>query len=324
MAKRGYMTTCLMCAFTLLLGVGVPSVAAQKPTEPPGAFVTVNGHRLWYRTSGHGRPLLLIPGGPGSSHSYFYPALERLTDSFRVIYFDAYGRGRSDHASDPREYSFARDVEEVEGLRVALGLGKIAVYGHSYGGIVAQGYALKYPTSVSHLVLANTFHSAEMWQKGNNDNWNHELQNQFPDLWDELQHLRAGGGLSCDSAYQAIEGRMPASLVYFYDPSNVGGASYSSFDMNLQVYCQIAGPDADVVLGGDLSSIDFRRRLRTIGVPTLVLAGRFDRVAIPRYAIQFKSLMPRAKFVLFEYSGHEPFIEEPERHDSVMRAFLSH
>jgi proline iminopeptidase len=322
MGGSAVMTKTLLCAFTLVLGVGVHSLAAQAPTEPPGAFVTVNGHKLWYRSSGHGQPLVLIAGGPGSSHSYFYPALERLTDSFRVIYFDAYGRGRSDRASDPHDYSFARDVDEVEGLRMALGLNRIAVYGHSYGGIVAQAYALKYPRSLSHLILANTFHSAEMWQKGNNDNWNHELQNQFPDLWDELQHLRAAGGVSCDSAYQAIEGRMPASLVYFYDPSNVGGASYASFDINLQVYCQIAGPDADVVLGGDLSSIDFRRRLRTIEVPTLVLAGRFDRVAIPRYTMQFKTLMPRAQFVLFEKSGHEPFIEEPERHDSTVRAFL--
>jgi proline iminopeptidase len=311
----------LLGAIFVLLG-GANSLAAQKPTEPAGAFVTVNRHRVWYRSSGHGPVLLLIAGGPGSSHSYLYPGLERLTDSFRVVYFDAYGRGRSDRAKDPREYSFARDVEEVEGLRVALGLGRIAVYGHSYGGIVAQAYALKYPRSLSHLILANTFHSAEMWQKGNNDNWNHELQNQYPDLWEELQRLRATGGLSCDSAYQAIEGRMPASLVYFYDPSNAEGASVASFDTNLQVYCQIAGPDADVVLGGDLASLDFRRQLRTISVPTLVLAGRFDRVAIPRYTMQFKTLMPRAQFVLFERSGHEPFIEEPERHDSVMRAFL--
>jgi proline iminopeptidase len=311
-----------LCAIIVLLGAGANSLAAQKPREPPGEFITVNGHRLWYRSSGHGPPLLLIAGGPGSSHTYFYPGLERLTDSFRVVYFDAYGRGRSDRAKDPREYSFARDVDEVEGLRVALGLGRIAVYGHSYGGIVAQAYTLRYPKSLTHLILANTFHSAEMWQKGNNDNWDRELKNQFPDLWEELQHLRAAGGLSCDSAYQAIEGRMPASLVYFYDPSNVEGASYASFDLNLQVYCQIAGPDADVVLGGDLASLDFRRQLRTITVPTLVLAGRFDRVAIPRFAVQFKTLMPRAQFVLFERSGHEPFIEEPERHDSVMRAFL--
>jgi proline iminopeptidase len=89
------------------------------------------------------------------------------------------------------------------------------------------------------------------------------------------------------------------------------------------VYCQFAGPDADMVLGGDMASIDFRSQLPHIQIPTLVLQGRFDRVAIPRYSIQYRTLMPRAEFVMFERSGHFPFIEEAERHDSVMRAFLS-
>ena len=94
-------------------------------------------------------------------------------------------------------------------------------------------------------------------------------------------------------------------------------------DTNLDVFFQIAGPDADVVLGGDLASVDFRGKLRGIGVPTLVLAGRFDRVAIPRHSVQYKALMPQAEFVMFEKSGHMPFMEEPKLHDSVVRAFLS-
>src|SRR5262249_37224856 len=143
-----------------LVGLSASLLSAQTAPapEPPGRFVTVNGHRLWYRSSGHGQTtILLIAGGPGSSHSYFYPSLDRLADSSRVVYFDAFGRGRSDRAKDPRAYSFAHDVDEVEGLRLALGLGRIAVYGHSYGGIVAQAYALKYPSALSHLILANTF-----------------------------------------------------------------------------------------------------------------------------------------------------------------------
>jgi proline iminopeptidase len=93
-------------------------------------------------------------------------------------------------------------------------------------------------------------------------------------------------------------------------------------DTNLDVFCQIAGPDAGIVLGGDLASVDFRGQLRGIKVPTLVLAGRFDRVGIPRYSVQFKTFMPQAQFVMFEKSGHLPFLEEPEHHDSIVRAFL--
>ena len=115
-----------------------------------------------------------------------------------------------------------------------------------------------------------------------------------------------------------MAGRVPAGLFYFYDPARA-----FPIDINLDVYCRIAGADADVVLGGDLASLDFRNRLRGIRVPALILTGRFDRVAIPRYALEFRALMPDAEFVMFERSGHLPFVEEPDEHDRVLRAFLS-
>jgi proline iminopeptidase len=294
------------------------TVSAQQTAEPQGKFVEVNGHRLWYRIAGRGSPLLLIPGGPGSSHTYFYPSLERLADSFQLIFFDAYGRGQSERAKNPSEYSLDHDIDDIEGLRKALGLGKIAVYGHSYGGIVAQGYALRFPKSIGKLILANTCHSAEMWQKGCNDNWNNEIQNQYPEVWAELQQLRAQGVASCEPMYREVQGRVPLCLLYFYDPSN----SDITVDTNPDVFRQIAGPDAGFVLGGDLASMDFREQLRGIQVPALVLAGRFDRVGIPRYSVQFRTFMPKAQFVMFEKSGHMPFLEEPELHDSTVRAFL--
>ena len=311
--SKGYILQLAM--FLIFFGT---TVSAQQAVEPSGKFVVVNGHLLWYRIAGQGSPLLLIPGGPGSSHSYLYPGMERFTNSFQVIYFDAFGRGRSDRAKYPSGYGLNNDIDDVEGLRQALGLGRIAVYGHSYGGVVAQGYALRYPKSVSKLILANTCHSAEMWQKGANDNWNNEIQNQYPEVWAELQQLRAKGSISCDPAYQKIQGRVPLTLLYFYDPSYAN----ITVDMNIVVFRQIAGPDAGIVLGGDLASVDYRGQLGGITVPTLVLAGRFDRVGIPRYSVQFKTFMPQAQFVMFEKSGHLPFLEEPELHDSVVREFL--
>jgi proline iminopeptidase len=263
----------------------------------------------------------LVPGGPGASHTYLWPHFSNLTKEFQVVYFDAYGRGKSDRASNPGEYTFDRDVDEVEALRQALGLGKIMLYGHSYGGMVAQAYALKYPQSLSQLVLADTFHSAEMWQKGNNDTLNAQLANQMPELWDRLLAIRKSGRMSCDPEYQKIEGEMPIAMSYFYDPNNANHAGYGTIDINLDVYCQMAGSDADMVLGGDLASLDFCPRLKEITAPTLILTGRFDRVAIPRFAVQFNELMPQATFVMFERSGHMPAAEEPGRHAEVLTAF---
>jgi len=297
--------------------------AQSSAKEPEGQFVIINGHRIWYNITGKGEPLLVIPGGPGGSHNYFQPYMDRLADFVQLIYFDAFGRGLSSKAQNPSEYSFQNDVDEIEALRSALNLGPVNIYGHSYGGMVAQSYALKYPESVKRLILANTIHSAEMWQKGNNDNWNYQLENQLPELWDRLDSLRQKGILSTDSVYQKIQGEMPLSLSFYYDPSNAPDPAYSNKSFSLEVYKQLAGPDADIVLGGDLSSVDFRGHLKKIKVPTLIIAGRFDRVAIPRYSVQFKSFMPQAEFIMFEKSGHYPFIEEPELHAKILVNFLN-
>jgi proline iminopeptidase len=237
-----------------------------------------------------------------------------------VIYYDPYGRGRSDTAGNPAEYTFMRDVEEIEALRRALQLPRINIWGHSYGAMVAQAYTLKYPDSVSHLIMVSPFHSAEAWQKGNNDTWNEQLRNQVPETWSRLQEMRSRGRMSCEEEYQRVQDEIPMTPSYYYDPSRRAGSG--SLEVNDEVYCQLAGPDADVVLGGDMASLDFRSRLRDIKPPTLILAGRWDRTAIPRFTTEYKELMPQATFVMFEKSGHLPFIEEPEEHDAAVIGFL--
>jgi proline iminopeptidase len=309
-------------ASIMLFAIVIPSVGQDKRSrsEPDGSYVTVNGKRLWYRSEGKGSPLILIPGGPGASHTYLWPQFSSLTKEFRVIYFDPYGRGQSDWADDPSEYTFMRDVDEIEGLRLALGLEKVNLYGHSYGAMVAQAYALKYPDSMSHLILASPFHSAEMWQKGNNDMWNSELQNQAPEVWNRLQEMRRGGHLSCEEEYQSVQDEAPMTSSYYYDVSNAGKAG--DLDINLEVYCQLAGADADITLGGDLASLDFRTRLKDIKAPTLIIAGRWDHIAIPRFVVQYKDLMPAARLEIFEKSGHLQFVEEPEKHTAIVSEFL--
>jgi len=296
-----------------------PQTTSFKIEHLQGDYVMVNGAKLWYESEGKGEPLLLIAGGPGGSHSCFHPYFSALADSYRVIYFDAFGRGKSDHAKSPKEYTFDRDVEDVEGLRKALGLGKINVLGHSYGGMVAQAYALKYPESIKKLILSSTLFSGEMWQ-ANNDNYNHEIKNQYPEAWEKIQQLRAQGFHSSAKEHQEIYGTVPAGLCYYYDASN---ADKVVIEFNSEVYYAITGDDADFLIGGDIAKLDFRTELKNLKMPTLILAGRFDRVALPRFSIQFKQYAPQAEFVMFEKSGHWPFVEEPAKMFQVVRRFLS-
>ena len=285
----------------------------------PGAYVEVNGARLWYESEGSGTPILLITGGPGCPHTYFHPYLSKLADSYRVIYFDGLGRGQSDRAPDRKEYTFERDVEDVEGLRKALGLGSIVVLGHSYGGMVAQAYALRYPRSVRKLILSCTLYNAEMWQ-ANNDNCNYEIRNQFPEVWERIQAVRRKGLHSSAPEHQKAYAELPLGLFYYYDASNA--ARTAPLDVNPDVYYTIAGDDADFLIGGDAARLDFRRDLSKLRMPVLVMAGRFDRVVLPRYSEQFRRYIPSATFHMFEKSGHFPFVEEPDETFRVIRTFV--
>ncbi len=309
--------SCAICP--LLFGATAHAQTAHVEVNPPaGDFAVVNGAKLWYESEGKGEPLLLIPGGPGTAHDYFHPFFSDLTGSCRIIYFDAFGRGKSDRAKSPAEYTFDRDVEDIEGLRRALALGKINILGHSYGGAVAEAYALKYPESVKRLILADTLFSGQMWQAGQ-DVLNYELRNQFPEMWQKVKEVRAQGYRSSAKEHQDVY-QLPEGLLYFYDASN---ANKVTQDWNPEVFFSIAGHDANFLIGGDIAKLDFRTQLKNLKVPILVIAGRYDRVSIPKYALQFKKYAPQAQFVMFEKSGHFPFIEENAETIRVLREFLT-
>lgn len=306
----------------ILLCILVGTAAAQQNTvtHPTGAYVQVNGAKLWYESEGRGEPLVLVAGGPGAAH-YFHPFFSVLADTYRVICFDSFGRGKSDRAKSVTEYSFDRDVEDLEGLRRSLGLGKIVLLGHSYGGMVAQAYALKYPNAIAKLILADTFYDGEMWQVGNNDHTNSEIQSQFPEIWEKVQQLRAMGLHSGAEQHQKAYD-IPAGLMYFHDASISENLPKDFLQINSDVYYQIAGEDADFFLGGDLMRLDFRTRLKELRMPILIIAGRYDRVAAPRFALDFRKYAPQTEFVMFERSGHMPFVEESQLFFDRMRKFL--
>lgn len=90
----------------------------------------------------------------------------------------------------------------------------------------------------------------------------------------------------------------------------------------MDVACNMAGPNFDVVWGGDLSKFDLRPALTRLTMPTLIVAGRYDRAVLPRFSVQYKRFAPQAQFVMFEKSGHFPFVEEPETFVRTVETFL--
>ena len=290
-----------------------------------GKYITVNGAKLWVVLVGKGEPIIIIPGGPGGNH-LAYRRFDSLASTNTIVYFDAFGRGKSDTAKDVKEYSLARDIEDLEGLRIALHYDKWNVLGHSYGSLVAQGYALKYPSHVSHLVIANGFHSFIMWQE-NDDNSNHEIKENYPEVWAELMKIREQGAVSSDQNHQDIYGKVPYGFLYAYNPENfVNRASIRRLPypnpFNTKLYYQMVGKDGDFIVDSDIGNFDFRKDLKKLIMPVLIYGGRYDRVAVPSMMVKYKEYCPQAKFVMFENSGHNPQVEEPGELFSLLRDFL--
>lgn len=297
---------------------------SQKPvySHAPGKLVEINGKKLWVEEEGKGEPLILLPGGPANSHLTFHPYFTQLSDRFRVIYFDYYGRGQSDYPESYEKITFEGDVEDLEGLRKALGLEQFHLYGFSYGGMVAQAYALKYGAHVKKLILANTLHSAEMWQK-NHENINRELSNQFPEEWDQIMEMRNKGIASSDSAMKPLFA-LHSKIIRFYNPDHAGRLLSEPKSRNDELYYTFAGRDIEFFIGNQVAALpDFRPHLKNLAMPVLIIAGRYDRALYPRYQMEFKKYCPQATFVMMERSGSFSHIEEPETLLNLVREFLN-
>lgn len=286
-------------------------------------FIKIDGYSINVETLGEGDPIFFFAGGPGNSHDYMQGNFGHYYNRHRVVFIDMLGRGLSDDAKDASEYSVANDVHIAEEVRKALKLDKISVLGHSYGTVVAQAYAVKYPEQVNRMVLINGFHSGEMWQ-ANCESYNRYAKTHFPEKWKQVDSLRHLGYVSSDSIFTELYASFPTKYVYYHNTNlkqRVPAEKHRS--MNNEVYFAIIGRDADFFVSGSMMDTDFRRNLGKLNFPTLIVAGRYDGVSTPEYAVQYKDFMPKAQFVMFEKSGHHPYLEESEKFYKLLDAFFA-
>jgi proline iminopeptidase len=284
--------------------------------------IYVDGYKINVETLGDGAPIFFFAGGPGNSHDYLQGNFGHYHKTHQVVFIDMLGRGLSDDAKDKSEYSIMNDVEVAEAVRKALKLNEISLVGHSYGTVVAQAYAIAYPKKVNKMFLIAGFHSGEMWQ-ANCDSYNHYAKTHFPEKWKQVDSLRALGYVSSDSIFADLYGSFPAKYVYYHDTKlKQPSPKYKYRNWNNDVYTQIIGRDGDFLVSGDMIDTDFRKDLAKLHIPTLIVAGRYDGVSTPEYNVQYKTFMPKAQFVMFEKSGHNPYLEEADKFFKLMDEFF--
>jgi proline iminopeptidase len=159
-----------------------------------------------------------------------------------------------------------------------------------------------------------------MWHE-NHVNIAHEIQLQYPELWDEILAMRAQGMRSFDppvrGAFASVQ-----DVIRFYDASNSKKRLTEPGMQNDDAYRRFVGEDVDFLLGGEMAGIDMRPELHKISARTLVLAGRYDRALYPKYQLQFKKHLPHADFRWMERSGSFSHVEEQDEVLRLLRAFF--
>ncbi|KAJ0164869.1 Proline iminopeptidase [Colletotrichum tanaceti] len=266
-------------------------------------FVDINGARLAYRIAGPEKAPLMITlhGGRGmGDHRSDFAIYSRLSDKIRVLSFDYRGHGRS---SLTKPYTFEQIVDDVEGVRrhFAGEDGPVIICGGSFGGFLAQHYAIKYAARVSHLILRGTAPS------------HHHEAGAIKTL---AERIREVPGFSVDmlrnKVFGAYESDREFQLVYFammplyketFDPD---AALRSNLD---GVYVAESHND---LYSEEEKYFDYTDRLPQITAKTLVVVGDKDWICPPENSRLIAERVPGAELVLVEGANHGVHAEKPD------------
>jgi proline iminopeptidase len=310
----------------------IPAAAAAQTASPVYAqqegYVDAHGVLIYYVSFGTGSPLVVLHGGPGASHDYFLPWLLPLARTHRLIFIDERGSGRSQRLEDTSRYTVEADVADIEDVRVALGLGKIALLGHSCGGVLAEAYALKYQEHLTHLILNSTFASTREM----NEVLAREKAQMPPARLARLNALEKAGLFGKGEPWE--HGRYPAEYEAMawgtgYFPFLYGARPDANYDpaqgnapTNWELYRTMWGSHGEFVIDGNLKSVEYVDRLPTIHVPTLVLVGDHDECD-PSLSREMHEKIAGSKLVILPNSGHMNFVDQPVLWQQAVQGFLS-
>ncbi len=266
---------------------------------------------LFVKVVGSGRPLVLMHGGPGLDHNTMLP-FRRCRDEFTLIFYDHRCNGRSVGAP-VTSMTWENLTADADALRQRLGFNRWAVLGHSFGGMIALEYALRYPKRVSHLILVDTAgHSRVLLENAPRIL---KERGYSPEVVATARRLFTGQ-ISPDEFSPAA--------------SRLATAYYHHFSLVQFIRTLIPGlrmkfrPEAFIFgFSRLLDGWSVMDRLDGIQAPTLVIAGRDDFQFPPNHQAELASGIPIAHLEIIERAGHNVHSERPTEVMKLVKRFLA-
>jgi len=286
------------------------------PVETPkGTF------NVWTKRVGNNprMRLLLLHGGPAATHEYFECFESFLPlEGIEFIYYDQLGSAYSDQPKDPDLWSVERFVEEVEQVRTALGLNRENFYllGHSWGGILAMEYALKYQKHLKGLIISNMMASAPEYDAYADNVLAKQME---PAVLEEIRALEEAGDFGNPRYMELLVPnyymKHICRLAEWPDPIDRGFAR-----LNQEIYAIMQGP-SEFGISGRLEKWDRKADLKNIAVPTLVIGAKHDTMD-PAHMEWISKQVPNGSYLYCPNGSHMCMWDDQETYMSGLIRFV--
>jgi proline iminopeptidase len=252
--------------------------------------------------------LFLLHGGPGANHLRYKQHSLELQDVAQLVFIDNRGCGLSKKTKQS-DYTLENNIEDIEALRQHLGLDRISILGTSYGGMVAQAYAIRYPKRVDKLILVVTAPSYRCMEESKLNLRKHGTAKQI----EICEHLWNGTFKSHKHMSEYFE-RMQSLYSTTIKKNKKQLNERARFPFSYQALNE--------GFGGFLRHFDFIPKLKRITCPTLILAGDKDWICPLNQSKIIAKHIPHATLKIFKNCGHALAIDAHKKYITAIKKFL--
>ena len=293
------------------LSIGAAQSGQRSITVAEGVTVAV-------REAGKGTPVIALHGGPGFS-DYLPPDLQPLTSSFRLISYDQRGSGYSTVVSDPALLTAPAFVADLDRVRESLGLARVTLLGHSWGGGLAALYAIAHPDRVERLLLVDPMPPRAdphmtAFSKALQSRFSEAERAAMAEASARRQKATDAEASGACRAYYAvfIKG-------YLHDPAAAARMRGDVCAAPAAALRNFSNVNRSIM--GGLGAFDLRPELAAITVPTLIIHGASDPIPMDS-AREWAGSLSNGRLLVIEQSGHFPFVERPNSFFPAATTFL--
>jgi proline iminopeptidase len=298
-------------------GIRTGGVKVISVNTPKGNF------KVWTKSIGNNPKtrILLLNGGPGATHEYFECMESFLpAEEIAFIYYDQLGCGNSDNPNDTALWDLARYVEELEQVRQALNLDKNNFYllGHSWGGILAMEYALKYQQNLKGLIISNMMSSCPDYGKYAENTLAPQMD---PVVLDTIRQLEARKDFSNPRYMDLLMPNFYVKHICRIPLDKWPEPMTRSFSkMNQSLYVTMQGP-SEFGISGKLVNWDRKADLPKIAVPTLTIGGKYDTMD-PEHMKWMSQQVKKGSFLYCPEGSHMSMYDDQETYMKGIISFI--